>query len=89
VIISVEKVVASNPKRQRVIPKISYSFSTLCSIIKRTPNKPTTNPDNPNKLILDLKISHEKKATVRGSILAIITEILESIFVKAKKIRPR
>ena len=29
------------------------------------------------------------KATVSGSMLAIITETFESIFVKAKKIRPR
>ena len=86
---SVEKVVASNPKRQRVIPTISYSLSTLCNIIKRTPVNPTTNPDNPNKPILALKNIHEKKATVSGNMLAMITETFESIFVKAKNIRLR
>ena len=89
VIISVEKVVASSPRRQRKIPNISYSLSTLCSIIKRTPNRPITKPHSPNKLILVLKSIHEKNATVSGRILAIITETLESIFVKAKKMKPR
>ena len=45
--------------------------------------------NNPKKLILALKNIHEKKATVSGSMLAIITETLASIFVKAKNIRPR
>jgi hypothetical protein len=53
------------------------------------PARPTTNPNNPKKLILSLKNIHEKKATVSGSMLAIITETLASIFVKAKNIRPK
>ena len=81
--------VASNPSRQSVIPNSSISFSTLCNIIKSTPARPTTNPNNPKKFILALKNTHEKKATDSGSMLAIITETLASIFVKAKNIRPR
>ena len=53
--------------------------------------KPTVSVENKHILFVfgDLKNTHEKKATVSGSMLAIITETLASILVKAKNIRPR